>query len=177
MRRKDREVTRTEEILGIVGKARILHLGLHDGDYPCVVPLHYGYEFLDGSLVFYMHSAKEGHKLDMIRNDPHVFVALECDVALIPGGDVPCSYGSAYASVMGRGLAELVDDEREKIRALSLLMENQTGKRFDIDGRMASAVAVIKVVVREFTAKARKNWQDEGEADKDGNGRNRGGTV
>ena len=45
MRRKDREVTDTGEILKTVDKAKILHLGLFDGAYPYVVPLHYGYEW------------------------------------------------------------------------------------------------------------------------------------
>lgn len=177
MRRKDREITGAEEILGIVDKARILHLGLLDEGYPYVVPLHYGYEYADGRLVFYMHGAREGHKLDLIRKDPRVFVELECDVDLISGGDVPCSYGSSFASVMGRGRAELVDDEQEKLRGLGLLMEHQTGRRFTMDGRMASAVAVIRVVVPEFTAKARKKRRDEGQAHQDDAGRDRGGTV
>ena len=47
----------------IVEKAKILHLGLFDSEYPYVLPLHYGYEYVDGSLVFYLHSAKEGHTM------------------------------------------------------------------------------------------------------------------
>ena len=41
MRRKDREITESNDILKIVDEAKILHLGLFDGDYPYVVPLHY----------------------------------------------------------------------------------------------------------------------------------------
>ena len=155
MRRKDREITDLKEILRIVGKAKILHLGLFDGDHSYVVPLHYGYEYADGSLVFYMHSAREGHKLDLILACPAVCVELECDVGLIPGGEVPCRYGSSFASVIGRGHAEILADEQEKIRALALLMKNQTGRDFDMDASMAAAVEVIKVTVPEFTAKAR----------------------
>ena len=54
MRRRDREVTDIDEILRIVDKAKILHLGLFDTDYPYIVPLHYGYEYRDGNLIFYM---------------------------------------------------------------------------------------------------------------------------
>lgn len=53
MRRRDREVTDIDEILRIVDKAKILHLGLFDTDYPYIVPLHYGYEYRDGNLIFY----------------------------------------------------------------------------------------------------------------------------
>ena len=72
MRRKDREVTNIIEILQIIEKAKVLHLALFDADYPYIVPLHYGYEYKEGILIFYMHCAKEGHKLDLIRSNPNV---------------------------------------------------------------------------------------------------------
>lgn len=155
MRRKDREITQTDRILDIADRAGILHLGLFDDGYPYVVPLHYGYEYRDGAIVFFMHSAKEGHKLDLIRNNPHVCVELECDVEPVSGGDEPCQYGAYYASVIGQGTAEIIDEEKEKIRALQLLMKNQTGRDFEIDSRMAASVTVIKAVIDQFTAKAR----------------------
>ncbi|MBR3183000.1 MAG: pyridoxamine 5'-phosphate oxidase family protein [Firmicutes bacterium] len=155
MRRKDREITDINEILELVAKTDVLHLGLFDGEYPYVVPLHYGYEYADGKLTFYMHGAKEGHKIDLINANPNVCVELENDVELIPG-DVACAYGSSYFSIMGRGTASIVTDEEEKIKGLKLLMENQTGRAFEIDARMAAAVAVIKVTTDNFTAKARK---------------------
>ena len=43
MRRKDREVTNISDILKIVDTAKVLRLGLFDGDYPYIVPLHCGY--------------------------------------------------------------------------------------------------------------------------------------
>ncbi len=156
MRRKDREITDINEILELVAKTDVLHLGLFDGDYPYVVPLHYGYESADGKLTFYMHGAREGHKLDLINANPNVCVELENDVELISGGDVACAYGSSYSSVIGRGTASVVTDDEEKIKGLKLLMENQTGHAFEIDARMAAAVAVIKVELDSFTAKARK---------------------
>ena len=155
MRRKDREITRIEDILSIVDRAKVLRLGLFDDNFPYIVPLHFGYEYAEGKLIFYMHSAKEGHKLDLIRRNQNVCIELDCDTELIPGGDIPCSYSSSFASLIGRGLAEIVDDEQEKVRGLYLLMKNQTGREFEITTQMASAVAVIKVVVCDFSAKSK----------------------
>ena len=155
MRRKDREVTEIDDILRIVDSAKILHLSLFDGEYPYIVPLHYGYEYSDNTLTFYMHGAKEGRKLDLIRSNPHVCIELECDVELVSGGENPCKYGSAYASVIGRGIAEIVEDDQEKVKGLELLMKNQTGRTFRIDPRMAASVAVLKVSLSGFTAKTR----------------------
>ena len=156
MRRKDRQITDVNSILMIVSKAKILHLGLFDDGYPYIVPLHYGYEYSDGCLVFFLHCAKEGHKLDLIKENPNVCIELECDIELISGDYIPCKYGSTYSSVIGQGRAELVSDEKEKVRGLELLMKNQTGQDFEIDGNMASAVEVIKIVVPHFSAKARQ---------------------
>ncbi|MBQ3948780.1 MAG: pyridoxamine 5'-phosphate oxidase family protein [Ruminococcus sp.] len=155
MRRKDREITRIEDILSIVDRAKVLRLGLFDDNFPYIVPLHFGYEYAEGKLIFYMHSAKEGHKLDLIKRNQNVCIELDCDTELISGGDIPCSYSSSFASLIGRGLAEIVDDEQEKVRGLYLLMKNQTGREFEITPQMASAVAVIKVVVCDFSAKSK----------------------
>lgn len=156
MRRADREVKDIRDILKIVEKAKIVHLALFDGEFPYLVPLHYGYEFAEDTLVFYMHGAGSGHKIDLIRENPNVCVELECDIELISGGENPCRYGAAYASVIGRGKAELLCDEQEKIHGLKLLMKNQTGREFAVDSKMASSVEVLRVTVSSYTAKARR---------------------
>ena len=74
MRRKDREILDLDKIESIIAGARYMHLGMFDENYPYVVPLHYGYEMKDGKLTFYVHGAKEGHKLDCLRKNDHVFV-------------------------------------------------------------------------------------------------------
>ena len=170
MRRKDREITDMRQILSIISKAKVLRLGLFDEEYSYIVPLHYGYDFFENRLVFYMHSAKEGHKLALIADNPHVCVELDgdaelisggeipCmdgDAELISGGEIPCMYGSSFASVIGRGVAEIVTDEQEKTKGLSLLMKHQTGRDFAFTGEMAATVAVIRVTLNKFTAKAR----------------------
>ena len=78
MRRKDREILDLDKIESIIAGARYMHLGMFDENYPYVVPLHYGYEMKDGKLTFYVHGAKEGHKLDCLRKNDHVFVEIDC---------------------------------------------------------------------------------------------------
>lgn len=155
MRRKDREVTELSEILKIVASAKVLRIGLFDGEYPYVVPMHYGYQYAKDTLVFYVHCAKEGHKLDLMKKNPHVCVELETEVEIVSGGDVPCRYGATFASVIGRGQAEILEDVQEKITGLEVLMKHQTGRDFEIKEEMAEAVAVIKITLDNFTAKRR----------------------
>ena len=155
MRREDRQVKDINEIKDIIDHTMILHLGLFDGTYPYIVPLHYGYVY-EGGFVFYMHCANEGHKLDLIQDNPHVCIELENDMEIVSGGDVPCKYGAMFASVIGRGKAEIVEDVDEKIKGLKCLMKHQTGRDFELNEQMANAVTVIKVTVEELTAKVRK---------------------
>ncbi|MCR5175048.1 MAG: pyridoxamine 5'-phosphate oxidase family protein [Oscillospiraceae bacterium] len=156
MRRKDREVTDMGRIIAILDQTRIVHLGLIDGEAPYVVPLHYGYKMEEGKLTLYMHGAREGHKIDLIRANPNAFIEIDCNEKLIAGGDLACSYGSAYASIMGRGKACLLEDDAEKAQALMILMKSQTGRDFEISEKMARAVAVIRVDVESYSAKERQ---------------------
>ena len=97
MRRTDRAVTDDEKIQAIIEKAKIVHIGMIDDNRPYVVPMQYGFVFAEGKLTLYVHCAKEGRKLDIIKKNPHVFIELETDVALVSGGDIPCKYGSKYS--------------------------------------------------------------------------------
>ena len=155
MRRKDRQITEIEAIRAILDKAKVLHLAMIDGARPYVVPMNYGYALADGRLTLYLHGAKEGRKLDVLQQNDRVAFVLETDVSPVSGGDIPCKYGEVYASVMGEGTAVLLDDPVQKIEALQILMKTQTGREFAFTPAMAESVAVIRVNVESFTAKAR----------------------
>lgn len=113
MRRRDREVTELNEIIHILDSGKVLHLGLVDQGKPYIVPMNYGYAFEDGKLVFYVHGALKGRKLDIIRNNPDCCVQIECDVQLFKG-KVACQYGCSYYSLDGFGTAKIVEVSQEK---------------------------------------------------------------
>ncbi len=152
--RREREVTDREEILSILDKAKVLHLGLVDGDEPYVVPMNYGYLMEDGKMTVYLHGALTGRKLDLMRVNPKVFFELDCDIVPFEG-KTACNYGITYASVMGRGKAVIVEDTAEKVKGLQVLMKTQTGRDFEITEKMAGIVSVIRIDVSDFTAKKR----------------------
>ena len=154
MTKRERQITDMDRILEILDKAKVLHLGLCVDNKPYVVPMNYGYVFEDGKLVFYLHSAVRGKKLDMLEKNPNVFFSLDCDRVPFEG-KVPCQYGLAYSSVMGRGTGKLVEDVEEKKRAMSVLMKTQTHKDFTFEDRLVTIVSVIRIDVTEYTAKHR----------------------
>ena len=155
MTRRERQITDMAEIVRILDTAKILHLGLVDGDEPYVVPMNYGYTMEDGNLTLYLHGAPRGRKIDVMRQNPKVFFSMECD--LMPfEGDVACRYGLAYRSLMGRGTATIVEDVEEKQRLLTAFMKTQTGGgEFTFDEKLVSVVSVIRIDVLEYTAKYR----------------------
>ena len=154
MTKRERQIFDLAQIKAILDTAKVLHLGLAVDNMPYVVPMNYGYSMEDGKLTIYLHSAVRGKKLDMIRANPNVFFEMDCD--RIPfEGEMPCQYGLAYSSIMGRGVATIVEDVEEKKKAMSLLMKTQTEKDFEFQDRLVSAVAVIRIDVSEYTAKKR----------------------
>ena len=154
MTRREREVTDMNEIIRILDTAKVVHVGMCLDGEPYVVPMNYGYTMENGVLTLYLHGAKTGKKIDMMRANPRVHFEMDCEIVPFEG-DIACRYGISYSSVMGRGCAEIIEDEREKCEALSFLMKTQTGKDFTFDARMASVVSVIKITASEFTAKHR----------------------
>ncbi len=154
MTKRERQITDESQIMKILDTAKVLHLGMAVDNEPYVVPMNYGYTKEDGRLVLYLHSALMGKKLDMIGANPKVFFEMDCDRAPFEG-EKPCQYGLVYSSVMGRGVARIVEDVEEKKKAMSILMKTQTGKDFTFEDRLVSIVAVIRIDVEEYTAKHR----------------------
>lgn len=116
----------------------------------CELRLCYG----NDKLVFYVHGALEGRKLDIIRNNSDCCVQIECDVQPF-SGKVACQYGCSYYSFDGFGTAEIVEAPQEKIKAMSALMKIQTGKDFEFNERLVSIVSVIRIECDYYTAKYR----------------------
>ena len=154
MTKRERQITDPDQIRDILDRGKVLHLGLCANDEPYVVPMNYGYTMENGKLIVYLHSAVRGKKLDMIAANPNVFFAIDCDIVPFEGV-MPCQYGVTYSSVMGKGVAQIVEDVEEKKKAMSILMKTQTGKDFSFVDRLVSIVAVIRIDVSEYTAKHR----------------------
>jgi nitroimidazol reductase NimA-like FMN-containing flavoprotein (pyridoxamine 5'-phosphate oxidase superfamily) len=156
MRRKDREISDSRELLAIIKANKVCRLGMADGNQPYVVPLNYGFEFEGDNLILYFHCADEGKKIDVLKKNGSVCFEIDGEHQLTVG-DTPCEYGYNFASIIGFGDAHFIGDEAEKTHALNLLMRHQTGEDRDFDFAPAHlrAVTVFKVVLSSFTGKRR----------------------
>ena len=155
MRRKDREVTDNAKIAKIVSSCGCCRLGLVDDFGAYIVPLNFAFLQKDGERIFYFHSAKEGKKIALIQKQSKATFELDSKHQLLVGKS-SCKYGYGFQCVMGRGDVSLVDDIAEKKRALNLLMKHydEAGEHTFSD-EQANSVAVIKLIVTEWTCKER----------------------
>ena len=155
MTRRELEITDMNAIVEILDKSKIVHIAMVDEGEPYMVAMNYGYTMEDGKLTFYVHGATQGRKLDAMKANPNVFVEIECDMTPFEG-DKACQYGMAYASLMGKGKATVLEDSEEKQEALTVLMKTQTGKDFTFNDKLVSIVSVIRIDVEDYTAKKRE---------------------
>lgn len=154
MRRKDREVTDPRRIKGILDDCKTCHLAMVDSGQPYVIPLSYAYAIEEGLLTLYFHSAKEGRKISILRENSAVCFEICSEGEPISAADTPCESGYYFSCVHGFGNAEFVDDVSEKIYALSLLMKHQADVDVTFTQVQADTVCIFKVVTSSYTGKA-----------------------
>lgn len=154
MTRRERQLTDMDAIRHILDTAKVVHLGMALDNMPYVVPMNYGYVWEDEKLTLYLHGARRGRKLDILRENPNVFFEMPCDLQPFEN-TVACKYGMAYSCLMGWGKAVIVEDIAEKQRSLELLMQTQAGRTFTFTEKLADVVGVIRIDVEGFTAKHR----------------------
>ena len=175
MRRKDREVLGDENIAKIIEQCTTCHVAMTDDadpSMPYIIPLSFGYSLNNGVLELYFHCAHVGKKLDCIRKNPNVAFSMCVENRIEIHEDVYCKSGRFYASVVGQGKAEIVEDIAEKCRGLSLLMDRQAADsaqhpssahsmqstaphKFQFTPEQAASVTVFKITSTNFTGKAK----------------------
>ncbi|HVO82899.1 MAG TPA: pyridoxamine 5'-phosphate oxidase family protein [Syntrophobacteria bacterium] len=149
MRRSEREIRDLEGIEAIIRKALVCRLGLAADNRPYVVPLCFGYR--DRTL--YVHSATEGRKVEILRQNPHVCVEFDVDQEVLPGREA-CSWSMRYRSAIAFGTASVVEDPAEKRRALDLIIEHYGGGvSSDYPEPKVEKLLIFKIKIEEMTGK------------------------
>lgn len=151
MRREEREIKDRKTLESIIMRAEVCRLALSGSEYPYVVPLNFG--FRDNCL--YFHSAREGRKIDMIRENGNACFELDVDTELIEG-EKACDWGMRYQSVIGFGKAILVDDHDMKREALSIIMEHYSGGSLEFHPKLIDSVIIIKLPIESMTGKGHR---------------------
>ncbi len=149
MRKKDKEIIDNTLIEDIIARAKVLRLGLFDGACPYVAPMNFGYQ--GGS--FYLHSAREGKKIEILRMHTPVCVEIDLCEEIIEASRA-CQWTTRYQSVIGFGHARFITDPEEKRRGLDLIMAHYSGRSaYDYPDELLEKMEVICVTIDHMTGK------------------------
>src|SRR4030042_5247322 len=146
MRRKDKEIVDEKVMVSIIEKAIICRVGMCWQDEPYVIPMNFGYQ----DNYIYLHSAREGRKLEILRNNDKVCIEFDVDVELVQSQEA-CKASMKYKSVLIFGKAVILKDVVEKKRALDIIMHHyyypNSPSVFNYSEDVLGKVIIIKVKV------------------------------
>lgn len=155
MRRKDREMS-AEFAWGVVDKCEYMTVAMTDENgMPYCVPIttiHIGD-------CLYMHGAKEGRKVDILRKNPRVCVSCVGDTHILTD-----QFTTEFESAILFGTAFEVTDDAQKIEVLRELCQHHVPTNmheFDAEiARSLSRTAIWGIKVESITGKRKKFDKD-----------------
>ena len=152
MRRKDREIVDEKVMISIIEKAIICRVAMCWQDEPYMIPMNFGYQ----DNYIYLHSAREGRKLDILRNNNKVCIEFDADVELVQSQKA-CNTEMKYKSVLAFGKAVILKDIVEKKKALDIIMHHYYNHdslfAFHYPEDALEKIIIIKVRVEGMTGK------------------------
>ncbi len=151
MRLREKEITDRNEIEELLKGEKVCRMAMCDGDTPYVVPTTYGY----ANGVIYMHSSKLGRKIDVLRENNRVCVAIDTGHDLVQGPlDTSCKSTIRFKSVIATGRAKFVEDEGEKKKGMDVIMRQMFGDQaFQYSPEGIRDMAIIKIELESVTGK------------------------
>ena len=145
-----RDIINFSEIENIIKRAKVCHVGMVDGNSPYVLGFNYGYQ----NRTIYLHCAKEGKKIDILRNNNNVCVEFDTDHDYFFRHEhVACSWRMRYRSVIVFGKAIFVEKYEEKIEGLKIFMNHYSDKNFDFSPPSVDNIEIIKIIIEQATGR------------------------
>jgi nitroimidazol reductase NimA-like FMN-containing flavoprotein (pyridoxamine 5'-phosphate oxidase superfamily) len=138
-----------QQIEQVIRRATYCQVAFSEAGQPYVVPMNFGYA--DG--VFYFHSRNGGKKLAALRSNPQVGFSLQSDVAPLHDAEKAENCTMRYASVIGSGMAAMIEDRQEKIAALDAICRQYELAPYAYSEAMLNATALFTITVTEMTGK------------------------
>ena len=151
MRRSEKALDEVGEIEAILEASLVLRLAMCDASRPYIVPLNFAYR----ANRLYIHSAREGRKIDILRANPRVCFQVDADVGLIAPDDATkaCGFTMRYRSVVGTGTAAIHEDASTITTGLDLIMARVSDRAFEYPEAALKKAAMIVVDVHEMSGK------------------------
>ncbi len=148
MRKKERAMI-PEECLEFLKAEEVGRLGLTDGKTRYIVPVNF--VLYNGRI--YIHSAKEGLKIDLIKHDNRVCFEVDKFYGL-KRADAACDFAAMYKSVIVFGRVRFIDSEKWKFEVLTQLMNKYAGKNYpEIDKSETRKTTILEISLDKITGK------------------------
>jgi nitroimidazol reductase NimA-like FMN-containing flavoprotein (pyridoxamine 5'-phosphate oxidase superfamily) len=150
VRRKDKEITDKNEIESVLKRASVCRIALSENNKPYIVPVNFGYK----DKCLYFHSAPEGKKFDILRNNNSVCFEIDIDLEIVKAA-TPCNWSAKYRCIIGFGNAFIVEDFEEKKSALNLIVQkySDTSHEYEFSEGVLGTVTLVKINIESITGK------------------------
>lgn len=154
MRRKDRQVNGEEALREILEACQVVRIAMQDEEGLYIVPMNFGYDYENGKLALYVHSAREGRKVSAFRRNGQIAFEMDCGHELVEGNQA-CQYSYRYKSIVGNGEIVELENPEDKTKGLQALMRRFSDRTFDFNEKMLAVVSVFRIDASGFTGKSR----------------------
>ena len=154
MRRKEREITDRNLIEKILSTSEIVRVAINDTPAPYIVPLNYGYK----NNALYIHSARNGIKIELMRANPIVSFEIEQKTEIVKS-EISCEWTTKYRSVIGIAEAEILTKKDEIVHGLDVLMQHFGKKENKYDEKYFQRIVIIKLTISEIIGKQAGDWR------------------
>lgn len=144
------EITEITEIEKIIKESQVCNVSMNNNGEPYVIPMNFGYK--DG--IIYFHSAPNGKKIDLLKNDPSVCVSFYIGADLnVRHENVACSYSMKFKSVLAHGKIEFVEDIDKKKQMMNIIMKHYSGRDdFEYSNPAINNVCIFFLEPKTITA-------------------------
>lgn len=153
MRRQERQITDQDEIREILTQGRFAVISMCRNNEPYIVTLSYGYDPVHNTL--YFHSAAEGLKIEIIKENPNV-----CATVIDDKGYIQRECAHAFRSAVIYGKISIITDIEEKKHGIEVLLdhlEEDPGvirEKYRLDNEESfGKAAVLRLEIENITGK------------------------
>ena len=149
MRRTDKEIGSREEINAIIRGSHVCRIALAMDNMPYIIPVSFGY---DGESI-YIHTAKEGKKINYFKNSNNVCFEFERNVKLIGNQENACKWTFFYESVIGFGKIHELESLEQREVGLNRIMSQYSGKKWVFGEDPLKNIRVWEIEITSITGK------------------------
>lgn len=156
MRRTDKEIESREEMDEIIRGSHVCRIALAMDNMPYIVPVSFGY---DGESV-YIHTAKEGEKINYFKKNNNICFEFERNVKLIRDQRNACKWTFSYESVIGFGKIYELESFGQRENGLNKIMFQYSGKEWVFGEDPLKNIRVWKIEITSMTGKRSIKFPD-----------------